>query len=124
LVSIDMNALANWAAAYARACETNNPSAAAALFTEDAVYYTTPFEKPWEGRDEIVSNWSETIDVLQGFECRCDPIAVTGDTGVARWWAIYPSTGVEFSSVFVITFSKEGRAAEFREWYMSRERDE
>lgn len=121
-MALDMDALARWTAAYARACEANDVNAAAELFTEDAVYYTTPFDQPWVGRDEIIGNWLETPDVLDGFECRCDPLSTTGDTGVARWWAIYPSTGMEFSSVFVITFAGDGRASEFREWYMSRER--
>ncbi|HVL64906.1 MAG TPA: nuclear transport factor 2 family protein [Actinomycetota bacterium] len=118
---LDMDSFARWTAGYAKACEQNDAAAAAALFSEDAVYYTTPFDQPWDGRSEIEANWGEDDEVLEGFECRCDPIAVTGNVGVARWWAIYPSTGMEFSSVFVVTFADGERASEFREWYMSRE---
>jgi hypothetical protein len=41
--------LTNWLKTYGQAWETRNPDAAAALFTEDAAYYETPFGSPLDG---------------------------------------------------------------------------
>ena len=43
---------------YITAWTTNDPEDIRALFTEDAIYATSPQEaEPWQGRDDIVEHW-------------------------------------------------------------------
>jgi hypothetical protein len=45
--------LENWLEALGRAWETRDPEAAAALFSERAEYYETPFVEPARGREGV-----------------------------------------------------------------------
>ena len=48
-----------WLGVYGRAWETRDPQAAAHLFTEEATYQETPFDKPMRGLSAIMDYWSE-----------------------------------------------------------------
>jgi ketosteroid isomerase-like protein len=50
---------ADWIGAYRRAWVGRDPEAAVALFTEDAVYRSSPFRAPSVGSDGIREYWAE-----------------------------------------------------------------
>ena len=54
---VDKAAVAAWVERYVRAWKTNDPADIGGLFSEDAAYYTGPFDAPWRGRDTIVREW-------------------------------------------------------------------
>lgn len=54
-----MPALADWVAAYERAWASNDPAEIGALFTDDALYFTTPFREPRRGRDGRCREFTE-----------------------------------------------------------------
>ena len=53
---------ADWVAGYIAAWESNDPAQIGALFTDDAVYLTSPDAEPRRGRDAIVAGWLEDLD--------------------------------------------------------------
>lgn len=114
-----------WLDAYARAWESNDCVQVAALFTEDAVYYTDPFREAWKGRDAIVRAWTSDPEQQDGVRFDYRVLAVRGDTGVAHWSVSYVRRAgspvhVEMDGVLVARFDDHGRCFEHREWYARR----
>ena len=66
----DRAALADWVERYRVAWGSNDPAAIAALFTEDAVYFTEPHHPPWRGHAEIVEGWLAHRDEPRDFAFR------------------------------------------------------
>ena len=110
----------NWLQVYVAACTENDASKVADLFAGDAVYHYTPFDPPWHGVDEIADKWEDDAENLVGFRCDAIPIFVAEDRGIAEWWAEYPAEGFQYRSAFVVRFDDQGKATEFREWYVRR----
>ena len=113
--------LEKWLAGYEHAWEGRDPAAAAELFTPNAAYHEMPFEAPKAGRAGIREYWAEVTKDQRDIDFKSQVISVTGQTGVAHWSATFtaPSTGarVELDGVFVLTFDKDGRCSELREWW-------
>jgi ketosteroid isomerase-like protein len=126
-MALDLSLLATWMDAYGRAWVSNAADEVAALFTEDAVYYVSPFQDPWVGRDAIVQEWVSDPEGQESVRFHHEPLAVTGDVGVARWSVSYVTrieepTMVEMDGVLVLRFDPDGRCREHREWYVRQER--
>jgi len=115
--------LESWLSRYERAWEMRSAPAAAALFTEDAVYREAPFEKPMEGRGAISEYWSTVTADQRDIDFRYEVIAVNGATGVAHWSAVFKleSTGerVALDGGFVLTFNAAGQCTLLREWWQA-----
>ncbi len=122
---VDMASLGAWMDAYGRAWISNEPAEVAALFSEGAAYYTGPFKEPWRGRDRIVTEWIADPWGQTDIRFHHQPLAVTGDRGVAHWRVSFlpgdAPTRVELDGVLVLRFDPEGRCTEHREWYARRE---
>jgi ketosteroid isomerase-like protein len=123
---MDSQTLHMWLDGYREAWEQQDPEQAAELFSEDAVYYETPFAEPFSGREAIRRYWllgaaSAQQDITFGFEV----VGISGSVGVARWTASFtrvPSGArVELDGVLVATFGDRGRCTVFREWWHRRE---
>ena len=115
--------LESWLSRYERAWETRSAPAAAALFTEDAVYREAPFEKPMEGRGAISEYWSTVTADQRDIDFRYEVIAVNGDKGIAHWSAVFKleSTGerVALDGVFVLSFNAAGQCTVLNEWWQA-----
>jgi len=115
--------LSAWLDRYFAAWESNEPDAVATLFAEGAVYSYSPFREETRGRDAIVREWVEG-GLGEDFAWRHEPLAVTGNRGIAHWAVSFrdPSDAVvELDGIFVLDFDEEGRCTEHREWYVRRE---
>jgi ketosteroid isomerase-like protein len=124
VVTIDLDGFRAWLEGYERAWRAYDAQAAGELFAQDALYYTSPFREPWRGRNEIMAKWTRDEDVGEQFDFEFEPIAVMGDTGVARCRVVYRSAdgsgAQDFSDIWVVRFGADGRADEFAEWFMLR----
>ena len=116
------DALARWLEAYKTAWVQLDPQAAAALFTEDAVYAWGPFEEPLRGREAIRARWAEVTaaqsDVRFGFE----PLGVLEAGGVARWWCSFnvDTLRIDLNGIFLVALTSDGLCSDFREWWNER----
>jgi ketosteroid isomerase-like protein len=121
---MDEQAVAAWLDGYSRAWERNDPAEIGALFSEDAVYHSDPFDEPVRGREAIVASWLEDPDPPGTFESRYRPVLVAGDravaNGVSRYLNADGSLDKEYDNLFLLRFDAAGRCAEYREWYMRR----
>ncbi|MFI9558599.1 YybH family protein [Nonomuraea endophytica] len=108
--------LEQWIADYVRAWNTNDPAGIAALFTEDASYYTEPHAQPWHGRDAIVAGWLANQDEPGQTSFTWQPLTVTGDLAIVQGTTVYPDR--TFSNLWVIRFGQDGGCREFTEWWM------
>ena len=113
-----------WLDKYVEAWQTYEPAQIGNLFSEDALYFYSPFDEhnPVRGRDAIVSAWLEEPDAVGSWEARYVPVAVEGNVGVAQGRTRYReadgSVAREFANIFVLHFDEAGRCTRFTEWYM------
>lgn len=119
-------ALEAWVQACGRAWEAGDPDAVTALFTADAACHETPSAEPMMGSEAIHRYWSEGADQTQrNIRFGLVVLAVSGETGVARWWASFervPSGAwVELDGVLEAEFDRSERCRRFREWWHRRE---
>ncbi|MGQ0568283.1 MAG: nuclear transport factor 2 family protein [Armatimonadota bacterium] len=113
-----------WLDNYIEAWRTYNVSRIGDLFSEDALYFHSPFDQndAVRGRAAIVANWLEEPDAPDSWEAHYLPIAVEGNVGVAHGRTRYlrPDGTLkrEFDNIFVLHFDDAGRCTRFAEWYM------
>jgi uncharacterized protein (TIGR02246 family) len=114
----DANAAAAWVERYRRAWESNDAADIGALFTDDARYFTEPYNEPWVGRDAIVEGWLAERDEPGDTEFEFDVIAVSGDLAFVQGTTRYLSSPRTYSNLWVVRLADDGRAREFTEWWM------
>jgi ketosteroid isomerase-like protein len=117
---------ADWLRRYGAAWIAGDPEAAVRLFTDDAVYFETPFDPPLAGGGAIRRYWSEGArDGQRDVTFAAQPVACDGDSGFARWQATFVrvrnGASVELDGVLAARFAADGRCCEFREWWHRRE---
>jgi uncharacterized protein (TIGR02246 family) len=113
-----------WLAAYVEAWRTDDPERIGDLFTEDASYSPFPWTGSWQGRDAIVNGWLGHRDWERRWTFRHEILAADADTAVIHGQTHYDATEdepeSEFSNIWVVRFGGDGRAREFREWWVQR----
>lgn len=111
----------SWLERYRRAWENRDPSAAAALFSENAKYHETPFQAPALGRDGVREYWTNATRNQADVSFSYEVLSVSGDRGIARWRASFArvSSGVKASldGIFLLEFDDDGLCRELREWW-------
>jgi len=122
---MDHESFQAWLEAYGRAWESHDPDAVVGLYSDDLVYYETPFDEPMRGREGIRRYWAEAVAAQRDVKFSADVLAVSGDTGIARWTTsltrVPSGVQVELDGIFLVTFGDAGRCREFREWWHRRE---
>jgi hypothetical protein len=113
-----------WLDNYVEAWRTYDPERIGNLFSEDALYFYSPFdeENPVRGRDSIVADWLAEPNAAGSWQAGYLPVAVEGNVGVAQGRTRYiradGSIERQFDNIFVLHFDEAGRCARFTEWYM------
>jgi SnoaL-like domain len=113
-----------WLDRYVEAWRTYEPAKIGELFSEDALYYYSPFDEQnhLRGREAIVADWLAEPNAPDSWKAHYVPVAVEGNVGVAQGRTRYfkPDGAVEreFDNIFVLNFDEDGRCTRFTEWYM------
>jgi hypothetical protein len=125
---LDAEIVAQWLNAYIGAWKSYQPEQIAALFSDDAFYYYTPFDAPLVGRQAIVDSWLANQDPLGSYDAHYQPVMVQGDTAVvngrSRYFFADGSLETEFDNIFILRFDAQNQVREFREWYFERPAEE
>ena len=117
---MDQTMVKAWVEGYLQAWNSNDVEDIGRLFSEDAAYYTSPFQEPWRGREAIIQGWLGRKDEPGTFRFRYQVLATGDDLGVVRGWTQYLNPEREYSNIWVIRFDEQGRSTEFTEWWMKR----
>ena len=108
-----------WIAAYGRAWVGGDPEAAVALFTEDAVYRSSPFREPHVGSAGIRDYWTRATSTQEELDLRFGEPVVEGRKAVVAWWAIMKdeSAWITLPGALLLRFAEDGRCEELREYW-------
>ena len=113
-----------WLDKYVEAWRTYEPAKIGDLFSEDALYFYSPYDEQnnLRGREAIVADWLVEPNPPGSWEAHYVPVAVEGNVGVAqgrtRYFNADGAIEREFDNIFVLHFDDDGRCARFTEWYM------
>ena len=108
-----------WLDGYVEAWRTHDPDKIGALFTEDAAYRYHPGGAAVVGRDNIVAAWMKYEDAdlnRNPWTAEYRPWVVEGDNAVAIGETHYEGAKDYFNN-FQVAF-RDGKCAEFTEWFM------
>ena len=100
-----------WLERYRVAWETGDSEAAAALFTEDATYRSSPFREPHRGQEGVREYWSGATGSQSETRVRFGrPIGDAHRTAV-EWWATMRDEDGEITlpGILVLRFASDGR---------------
>lgn len=130
---MDHHTAQRWLDAYVEAWRTYDPVRIRALFAEDIAYRYHPSDEPVVGADAVVASWlgesdhegASSRDAPGTFDASYAPVAVEGDTVVARGSTRYrptPGDPVDriYDNCFLMRFDDAGRCREFTEFYARR----
>lgn len=112
---VDMSEAASmWVDVWSRAWPTADATAIAALYAEDAVFYSHPFRDPQAPREYAA--WA--FETQAHAECRFGEPVVTDDRAAVDWWAAITSTDGSVETIAgtsLLRFGADGRVVEQRD---------
>jgi ketosteroid isomerase-like protein len=114
--ALTREAVQAWLDDYVDAWRSYDRDAIGALFGDDASYAYYPYEEPLRGREAIVASWLEDRDEPGSWSAAYAPLLISGDRAIATGETTY-ADGRRFSNLFVMRY-KDGRCAEFVEWFI------
>lgn len=82
-----------WLTTFCRAWEDADTERLVGLFTEHGVFWETPFDPPEAGAGAMRQSWDDLWPYQDQRLMDAEVLAVTGDTGIARWRASYRKPG-------------------------------
>ncbi|HVW18475.1 MAG TPA: nuclear transport factor 2 family protein [Solirubrobacteraceae bacterium] len=111
-----------WIAGYGRAWEERDADAAAALFTEDALYRDNPYGEAHVGHDGVRAYWAGVTSTQDAVKVRFgEPIVAADERKAAvEFWVTMLNGGAEVSltGILFLRFASDGRCEELREaWH-------
>jgi ketosteroid isomerase-like protein len=115
-----------WISAYGRAWRKKDDVGVCRLFTEDAVYRSSPTKPPHVGHEAIAAYWRRATATQQDFQIRFGMPVMDGDRLAVEWWASMrdsdwrpeaATSEVTLPGCLVLRFAADGRCAELREYY-------
>jgi hypothetical protein len=104
-----------WVDRYERAWRENDVGAVPDLFTAEASYARSPYERALLGHASIQDFWSADADAT--FSMTAEPLAVEGATAVVRVGVQYTAPDSrEYKNLWVLRFADDAKVADFEEW--------
>jgi ketosteroid isomerase-like protein len=116
---MDVTWASEWIEDYANAWRGGDDEVLAELFTEDAVYLSSPFRPPTVGRDAIREYWRNSTATQERLELQFGEPVVHGNRVVVEWWAVIRDDGQEVTlpGCLLLRFAGGGRCEELREYW-------
>jgi uncharacterized protein (TIGR02246 family) len=109
----------DWIESYRRAWENADADAAAALFTEDATYRSSPFRSPHRGRDGIRTYWRGATASQSDVKVTMGRPITEERRVVVEWWTQMDDDGTPLSlpGALILDFNAQGLCTALREYY-------
>lgn len=104
-----------WVARYEAAWRSGDRTAVCDLFSGDAHYLRSPYADALVGHAAIGDFWVD--DEGAQFTMSAERVAIEGAVAVVRVVVRYdPPTGQEYTDLWLLRFSGDGRVEHFEEW--------
>jgi SnoaL-like domain len=103
----------DWVEPYGRAWETADGDLIVSLFSDDAVYRSSPFREPYIGHEQIRAYWRRRAgNQRETRVCMGRPV-VDGDRVAVEWWTTMIDDGEEVTlpGCLLLRFGPDGRCA-------------
>ena len=111
-----------WVDAYAEAWRERDPDAAAALFTEDCLYWDHPLRESNRGADGVRAYWANATSTQDRVDVRMGQPVESEDASRAavEFWVRMLNGGAEVTLVGILflRFAEDGRCSELRETWL------
>jgi ketosteroid isomerase-like protein len=116
---VDVSWASEWIEDYADAWRRGDDEVVAELFTEDAIYRSSPFRSPTVGRDAIREYWRTATATQEDLELEFGQPVVHGNRVVVEWWARMRDQGQDITlpGCLLLRFASGGRCEELREYW-------
>jgi SnoaL-like domain len=124
---MDVTWASEWLEDYADAWRRGDPEVVAELFTEGAVYRSSPLGDPTIGREAISEYWRQSTSTQKDLDLRFGQPVVHGNRVVVEWWAVMRDDGSEVTlpGCLLLRFGSGGRCEDLREyWHLEQGRHE
>ena len=109
--------VSRWLAGYEAAWRAPGTEGLAGLFTGDATYLQSPYERPITGLDAIKRMWEgEREGPDEVFTMATEILAVDGPTAVVRAEVRYSDPRQEYRDLWIIRLADHGLCTWFEEW--------
>lgn len=110
----------SWLKLYGQTWQDKEPIRFSELFTFDAKYFRTPFEKAKSGREEIRAAFEAEVSTQDNIKFGYEVISFDKNIGVCRWWCKFTRISsqnlIKLDGVFICEFDKNNVCLNFREW--------
>jgi len=108
-----------WLDDYRSAWVARDPEAAAALFSEDAIYQEQPYEEPYRGREGVREYWTKVTATQSDIRMSYGTPIVDGDRAAVEWWVTLKNDGFEITLAgeFYLVFDEQGLVRVLREYW-------
>jgi limonene-1,2-epoxide hydrolase len=109
----------DWIEQYGRAWETADEGLIVSLFSDDAVYRSSPFREPHVGHKQIRAYWRRGTGGQRETRVLMGRPFVDGNRVAVEWWTTMIDDGEEttLSVCLLLRFGLEGRCVELREYW-------
>jgi ketosteroid isomerase-like protein len=119
--SLSASDVDGWLEGYRRAWEEGDADAVVGLFTDDAIYRSSPFREPHVGSEGIREYWSRATSSQSGTRVVVGNPIVDGNRVAVEWWATYVDAeegAGTLPGILFLRFAADGRCEELREtWH-------
>jgi len=108
-----------WLADYKAAWENRDPDAAAALFSENALYRESPYEEPFHGRQGVHDYWTRVTATQSDIDLRYGAVIAAADRAAVEWWVTLKNDGADITLAgeFYLLFDSDGLVRDLREYW-------
>jgi limonene-1,2-epoxide hydrolase len=113
--------VARWIEAYGRAWREKDAGGVVRLFTEDAVYRSSPFREPNVGHEGIRAYWKRATASQEEVDLHFGEPVAEGNRVAVEWWGIMRDGGEEITlpGILMLRLAPDGRCVELREcWHV------
>ncbi len=118
---MEIAAFSQWLSALRKGLEAGDAEALSALFSQDALFYDTPFQAPKRGRVEIQLLFEAEARQRVGVSFDHEMIDFGEDVGWAAWSTGFNRAGlddpVRIEGILKAVFKPDGTCVEFRQWW-------
>ncbi len=107
-----------WLERYRFAWEQADPDAVAALFTDDAIYRSSPFREAHRGPEGIREYWTRATGSQSDTRVLFGTPIVEGNRVAVEWWTTFTDAAEgegTLPGILFLRFALDGRCEELRE---------